>query len=199
MSKRDLILDAMEELLRSGKGSSCSVSDIARQAGIAKGGMYYYFRSKEEVFDALVERAYSQHIHLCAEAVTQCGGNALCKLETLYRSYLGAFSHSGMDEYLHQSQNADIHQRSLAKILLSLSPVAASIIKQGVSEGLFDCAHPAQFSEIVLSVFCFLLDPGIFFWSNRELGLKLIALADFMEKSLHAPAGSMAFFYAQTP
>lgn len=199
MSKRDLILDAMEELLRSGKGGSCSVSDIAKQAGIAKGGMYYYFRSKEEVFDALVERAYAQHIHLCAEAVEQCGGNALCKLEMLYRSYLGVFSHTGMDDYLHQPQNADIHQRSLAKILLALSPVAAAIIEQGVSERLFTCAYPTRFSEIVLSVFCFLLDPGIFSWSPADLAQKLVALADFMEKSLSAPAGSMAFFYTQTP
>lgn len=194
MSKRDLILNAMEELLRTGKGSSCSVSDIARQAGIAKGGMYYYFHSKEEVFDALVERAYAQHIQECDRAVASCGGSALCKLEALYRSYLGAFSHSGMDEYLHQPQNAEIHQKSLAKILLALSPVAADIIAQGVSEGLFECPYPAQFSEIVLSVFCFLLDPGIFSWSSREFGLKLAAMADFMEKSLRAPPDSMAFF-----
>ena len=56
MNKRDLILDSLEDLLTEEKGASCSVREIAQKAGIAKGGIYYYFQSKEEIFDALVER-----------------------------------------------------------------------------------------------------------------------------------------------
>ena len=46
MEKKDLILDSMLELLAEKKGESCSVSEIAKKAGIAKGGMYYYFKKK---------------------------------------------------------------------------------------------------------------------------------------------------------
>ena len=44
MDKRTLILDTMQELFIEGKAGTASVSDIAKQAGIAKGGLYYYFK-----------------------------------------------------------------------------------------------------------------------------------------------------------
>ena len=39
MDKRTLILDTMQELFIEGKAGTASVSDIAKQAGIAKGGL----------------------------------------------------------------------------------------------------------------------------------------------------------------
>lgn len=56
MDKKILILNAMEELIVEDKGMACTVSDIAKQAGIGKGSIYYYFKSKEEILDALVDR-----------------------------------------------------------------------------------------------------------------------------------------------
>ncbi len=75
--KKEIILDAMRALFQEGKAGTASVSDIARKAGIAKGLMYYYFRSKEEVMDALVLREYADIIRACDVAVEQSGGSAL--------------------------------------------------------------------------------------------------------------------------
>ena len=123
MNKRDLILDSLEDLLTEEKGASCSVREIAQKAGIAKGGIYYYFQSKEEIFDALVERTYHSIILQCQELLNQSQDNAIQKLNLLYTYYRTSFVSSQLDEYLHQPQNAYIHQKSLAKILLSLSPI----------------------------------------------------------------------------
>ena len=60
MEKKDLILDSMLELLAEKKGESCSVSEIAK-SGNSKGGMYYYFKSKEEVFDAFSRTDLSKY------------------------------------------------------------------------------------------------------------------------------------------
>lgn len=194
MGKRDLILDTMQELLAEQKGASCSVSDIAKRAGIAKGGMYYYFKSKEEVFDALVERTYQEKIDDCQKIVLLDEKNALEKLELLYTHYRSSIVSSDLDKYLHKPQNAEIHQKSLAKILTGLSPVIAQIIEQGVKEGLFHCTYPLELSEIILSVFCFLLDPGIFYWTKEQIGRKLIVLTSLLEKGLEVPEGSLNFF-----
>lgn len=195
MGKRDLILDTMRELLSEQKGASCSVSDIAKRAGIAKGGMYYYFRSKEEVFDALVDRTYQGIISDCQKIADMPEENALEKLERLYCHYRGALVSSDLDAYLHLPQNAAIHQKSLAKILTSLSPILARLIEQGCEEGLFQCEYSQEISEIILSVFCFLLDPGIFRWTPEQVRQKLSVLARVMEHELGAKAGSMSFFY----
>ena len=191
--KKEIILDAMRVLFREGKAGTASVSDIAKKAGIAKGLMYYYFRSKEEVMDALVLREYEDIIRACDETVEKSGGNALQKLVLLLSTYRGSYVDESLDEYLHMPQNAAIHQKSLAQILSALSKIITRIIRQGVTEGLFVCEFPQAYAEIIMSVFTFLLDPGIFPWSGEEYMEKLAALADMLEKSLGAPKGSFAF------
>jgi AcrR family transcriptional regulator len=191
--KKEVILDTMRALFHEGKAGTASVSDIAKKAGIAKGLMYYYFRSKEEVMDALVLREYEDIIRTCDEAVERSDSNALMKLALLLKIYRGSYVDESLDEYLHMPQNAAIHQKSLAQILSALSKIISRIIAQGVEEGLFACEYPQAISEIIMSVFTFLLDPGIFPWSGEEYIVKLVALADMLEKGLGAPKGSFAF------
>ena len=50
------ILDAAERLLRRSPDRVASVSEVADDAGLAKGTVYLYFRSKEELLLALHER-----------------------------------------------------------------------------------------------------------------------------------------------
>jgi AcrR family transcriptional regulator len=195
MDKKEIILNAMQELFKEGKGGTASVSDIAKKAGIAKGGLYYYFRSKEEVLDALVERQYEGSIQSCNALIEQSGGNALDKLALLLKSYRSSYVDGSMDECLHLPQNAAIHQKSLAKILSSLSQVISQIIEQGRDEGIFVCEYPQEYSEIIMSVFTFLLDPGIFDWKPEQTVMKMRALADLLSKGLGASADSFSFLW----
>jgi AcrR family transcriptional regulator len=50
------ILDAAEALLREASDQSINMADVAQRAGIAKGTVYLYFASKEELLLALHER-----------------------------------------------------------------------------------------------------------------------------------------------
>lgn len=198
MGKREKILDAMQALFEDGHGGNASVSDIAKKADIAKGGLYYYFRSKEEVLDALVERQYAGIIETCKTQVEKCSGDALTKFSVLLKSYYSACLNSSLDEHLHLPENTAIHQKSLSKILCALSPIVLQILTQGITEETFICDFPQEYAEILLSVFTFLLDPGIFSWTVEQRLRKLTALADLLEKGLSAPKGSFAFFYNQT-
>ena len=193
--KKGLILDTLRELFKEGKAGTASVSDIAARAGIAKGLIYYYFRSKEEIMDALVLREYEDVINACDDVVEQSGGNALEKLALLVKTYRGSYVDSSLDEYLHMPQNAAIHQKSLAQILSALSEIISRIIEQGISDGIFVCDYPREYAEIIMSVFTFLLDPGVFPWGSEQYVLKLKALADMLDKGLCADKGSFGFLY----
>lgn len=195
MNKKEIILNAMLELLKEGKAGSASVSEIAKKAGIAKGGMYYYFKSKEEVLDALVERQYKQIIEDCYVKVESYNKTALERLAYLLYTYQSSYTETSLDEYLHLPQNAAIHQKSLAKILTSLTPLISQIIIQGIEEKTFICEYPEEYAQIIMSIFTFLFDPGIFTWSNKEIVNKQKALADLLEKGLHCEKGSFTFLY----
>ena len=193
MDKRTLILDALLDLIQADKGASSTISDIAKQAGIAKGGIYYYFSSKEEIMDALVERSYGQVIDHCQLTIEHADLPALPKLALLFRSYYASSVEHSLDHYLHESQNAYSHQQSLVFLLTRLTPIVTSIIEQGVAEGVFTTSFPREVAEIVLADLCFVFDQGLFAWSKEDLARKLEALADFLEKVLSAPKDSFAF------
>lgn len=54
LAKPKLLLAAREEFARAGM-SEARVEDIARRAGLSKGSFYLHFKSKEEVFRALLD------------------------------------------------------------------------------------------------------------------------------------------------
>ena len=195
IDKRERILNAVQELLKDGKAGKASVSDIAKKAGIAKGGIYYYFSSKEEIIDELVDRQYSNIIEDCREAVEKSDSNAPDKLRLLLNSYRSGIVDKNLDVYLHSQENAYIHQKSLATILIKLSEIVTSIIDQGNKRKEFKCEYPREYAEITLSAFTFLLDPGIFNWSKEEINNKMRALADILEKGLGAKIGVFSFLY----
>ncbi len=60
-SRRAALLDAALRLYHE-QGTLPTVSNIAKSAGVAKGAVYLWFRSKEEIFVALLEAAYLELI-----------------------------------------------------------------------------------------------------------------------------------------
>lgn len=56
LERRTQILNAAEQLLKRQGHSAVSVAQVAKQAGIAKGTVYLYFKTKEELYLGLHER-----------------------------------------------------------------------------------------------------------------------------------------------
>jgi TetR/AcrR family transcriptional regulator, regulator of autoinduction and epiphytic fitness len=74
-----------------------SIDDIAQEAGIAKGTVYLYFRSKEEIFRALSQQLLDQVLSAAEEAVH--ADNALAsRLRGLMEAKFGYFF-----DLMHQS------------------------------------------------------------------------------------------------
>jgi TetR/AcrR family transcriptional regulator, fatty acid metabolism regulator protein len=65
--KRRLILDAAITVFAREGFHRCRVSDIAREANVAYGLVYHYFRSKDEVLDTLFTERWSLLLEAIAE------------------------------------------------------------------------------------------------------------------------------------
>jgi AcrR family transcriptional regulator len=62
--RRDQILEAARKLFVERGYVATKMSDIAELAGLSKGGVYFHFVSKEEVFSALVEDEFERSMGL---------------------------------------------------------------------------------------------------------------------------------------
>jgi len=58
--KKKLIIEALKRLLEKEVYSQISIEDIAREAGLSKGGLRHYFPTKEELFVELIEDFFNQ-------------------------------------------------------------------------------------------------------------------------------------------
>ncbi len=134
-NKRDLILDAMQELMNETSNRAISVSDIAEKAGIGKGSIYYYFESKNDIIEAVIERSYSMAIRKSKELVSSTDIDAFAKMEIIFRACLEASSELKRQEecgsFIEIQQSALIHQKFMTFLIRNLKPILSDIIRQG--------------------------------------------------------------------
>ena len=85
--KKEHILDAAEALMCGIPDKDISVEMIAGKAGIAKGSIYYYFDSKDDIVNAVIERSYATAINEYF-ADSNDASDPLSKIKSLFRSVL---------------------------------------------------------------------------------------------------------------
>jgi len=69
LERRGQILDAAEELVKRHGHSAISVAEVARCAGVAKGTVYLYFQTKEEVYLGLHQRWIDRKLDAFSELI----------------------------------------------------------------------------------------------------------------------------------
>lgn len=159
--KKDLILDAMQELMTQSRAQAISVSDIAREAGIGKGSIYYYFKSKQEILEATIERSYSKAIEKAKKLVKHPGVDALTKMEIVFKTCRDSSIELLRQEagnFFEAQQSALLHQQYIHIMLRNLRPILADIIRQGNRENAMHCKSPEETAEIALTVLLVKLD-----------------------------------------
>lgn len=81
------ILSAARKLFAENGYYNCKVADIAREAGMSQGNLYWYFPSKEDVLKSVLTNGFDSVESLLADTAQQ-PGNALSKLDYLLERYL---------------------------------------------------------------------------------------------------------------
>jgi len=190
--KKALILDAMEKIIGDGNAEGCSVDEIAKVAGIGKGSVYYYYKSKREIEMDLYLRTFGGFVESC-QSIPEAEMKPVEKLKALFKTYYDQAVGLNLDSYLHLPQNMDMHQKVLSMLVESMTPIFSKILKQGAEEGVLDCDMPDEFANIFVCVFAFLFDPGIFNLDKDETLNKLNAFAEVMERALKTKKGSLSF------
>jgi AcrR family transcriptional regulator len=87
-SRREAILDVAAEVFLEVGYSAASMSTIAARVGGSKGTLYNYFKSKEELFEAYVDRYCAWHQEAMDELIAR-RGEVRETLLGLGRTYLG--------------------------------------------------------------------------------------------------------------
>jgi AcrR family transcriptional regulator len=170
-----------------------SMKDIMDKLKIAKGTIYHYFKSKEELLEAVVEQIVDDYLSELQTVFDKIQGNALDKLRVLINASNVAEEKSELLEQLHRPGNIAMHTRQLAITVSKITPLYAKIIEQGCHEGVFKTNYPLESIEFLLAGIQFMTDIGIHPWSKTDLIRRATAMPSILEAQLGAPKGSFNF------
>lgn len=169
-----------------------------RHLNIAKGTIYHYFKSKDELLEAVVEQIVHEETDAKKALLDATSGSAMERLHALIgRASLASQNEEILDE-LHKSGNAAMHMRLLAAAVLKEAELYAMVIREGVAEGIFQTDHPLECAEFILSGIQFLTDTGISPWTEEQLQRRALAFPALVEALLKAPSGSFQFLIQRT-
>lgn len=202
--KYDKILDALQHLLADRTIQNISVSDIARQAGIGKGSIYYYFPSKEAILDALIERNYEKPIKTAKNLANQTEISPFTRMAMILqacRNSSAAFlnhGHTTADAVISVQDIAFLHQKYMNHLISELKPVLTEIIKQGIASGEIHFEYPAALAEIVLIVLAVKLDNTFLSATAEDSEDTIRGLVALLEKGTGVPQGTLNYLTTPT-
>jgi AcrR family transcriptional regulator len=134
------------EALFNEKGfENTSVDDIVQRVGVAKGLFYYYFKSREELLAAIVDRILDEMEQVVVQATNKEGLTAMQRLQDISTSSDLIRMRSGkLMKYFHKERNQALHLQVEVRTMKFLVPAMEAIITQGVGEGVFHTPYPRE-------------------------------------------------------
>jgi AcrR family transcriptional regulator len=155
--RKTAILQIARHLFYTEGYESVTVRQIIETVGIAKGTFYHYFRSKEELLNALVDSMFDAIFPLIQDIVDNGELNALTKLQDLFTSGK-TWKNENVDlvlltmKQLYRDENILMRTKIQKKSTALLSSLYARVIRQGIEEGVFRCAYPNETATMIMAL-----------------------------------------------
>lgn len=196
--KYDQILDALQQLLTDKNIQNISVSDIAAQAGIGKGSIYYYFPSKEAILDALIRRNYEAPLQTAKNLADQTDIPPFTRMAMLFqacRSSAAAFLKQGEEKNraISLQESAYLHQKYLNYLISELKPNLGKIISQGIEAGEIRFDYPEALAEIVLIVLGVKLNNTFLSTTPEDCEYTIRGLISLLEQGTGVAEGTLNY------
>lgn len=153
-SRREDILKAALGLFREVGFEKVSVESIAKEAGIAKGSFYNYFKTKEGVYEAVIADIASQNLSIVKEHLSD---KTISPKERLTKYIDWTFrlteqQEKSLSRILEQKTNAIQQQMYLLALdegMNQMLPVFEKLLEEGAASGEFNLPD-ARFTAVVM-------------------------------------------------
>ena len=189
--RRNEILDVAERLFCTNGYDNTSTNDILAEIGIARGTLYYHFKNKEDILDAMIARILEETIKKAEKIALDESVPVLERLTgTVLASNVDTQTGSMILEQVHKPQNALMHAKMQEKLLSHLVPLFVKIIEDGISQNLMQTDYPEETMQMLLLYANTVFDDSIEY-SEEEKKRMVLAFISNAEVLLHMKKGSM--------
>ena len=188
-NKKEFILDTAEKMFVEQGFDQTSIAQILDAAQIAKGTLYYYFTSKEEIMDAIIERWIERSFEQVRIWVEQ---KQLPILERL----MGALASLNMQkdgqellDHLHAPQNALLHEKTNQILLSKVPEILYPLFQEGFQTGEMQTTYPYETIEMMLTYSLQIFNSSFQTLDQAEKNHKIQAFIYLLEKIFQTKEG----------
>lgn len=136
--------------------AAARLDDVAQRAGVAKGTIYLYFESKEDLFKAVVRAVVVSHIERVQGIIETFEGSSEDLLKTVLRSIAQEFVNSEMRHMarlmmVEGRKFPDITKFYFDEVISRGMANIRAIITRGVNSGEFRDTQITEFPQLIMS------------------------------------------------
>lgn len=138
--KRNEIIDAAEKLFYLKGFDKVSMDDIAQEVDLSKGALYFYFKSKDSLFFAIVSRRWTEFGELLIEKMSH-GKNGLDKIQIMIQWFIEYAQKNANYNDMATTFGPQLFQRIDAedgRMMMEVSMKYISFARAAVREGIED-------------------------------------------------------------
>jgi AcrR family transcriptional regulator len=155
--RRGELVDCAQRLFLERGYERTTINDVIAATGLSKGAFYHYFRSKEDLLEAIAQRFAEQSLVFVDALKAEPGRDALASLNLMLavgREWKLEYMRElrAMFTTLLKPENAVLYQRIVAAVFAVLTPMLAAIIERGQDEGTFAAGDPRVSAETLLQL-----------------------------------------------
>ena len=189
--RRNEILDVAERLFCTKGFDNASTNDILTEIGIARGTLYYHFKSKEDILDAMIERLTNQMVEKASVIALD---ESIPVLERLTGTMLSLnvdneLGHMVMEQ-VHRPQNALMLQKLEHMLLGRVNRLITRITEDGIRQGIMHTDYPAEAVEMLMT-YSYTAFNSLNQYSEEEEQRKIMGFVYHAERILGMKAGAL--------
>ena len=189
--RKNEILDVAERLFCAKGFDKTSTNDILEEIGIARGTLYYHFKNKEDILDAMIDRTLDGIIRKAENIALDESVPVLERLtKTVLAANVDTKTGNMILEQVHKPQNALMHAKMQEKLLNYLVSLFVKIIEDGISQNLMQTDYPQETMQMLLLYANTVFDDSIEY-SEEEKKRMVLAFISNAEVLLHMEKGSL--------
>ncbi len=179
------ILDVSTKLFFEKGYDKTSLQDIVDElGGMTKGAIYHHFRSKEEIFIAVMERMCEESNIAMAKLRDDTSLTGKQKLQKMFSDSLT--NPEQKDKFAvtpNLLENPKLLVYYLKMVAYTVVPdYVVPVIKQGVEDGSIETDYPEELADVIMFLTDVWINPTIFKLSAKQLTNRILLINDFMKQ-----------------
>jgi AcrR family transcriptional regulator len=175
LERRNQILDAAEKVFAGQGFNQARMDDIVSESGLSKGALYWYYKSKDAIILALLDRVFIAEMEEAEKLIAQ-PGSAEERIRVLALSAVREIRHFepimslGYEFVALAARRREVRER-LKSYYQRYTEILAQVIRQGIESGEFDDVDAVNAAMTIIGMYeglalMWFIDPQSLDWNE---------------------------------